>query len=64
MDIDGYFRVSMGILQKLNYGSPKSRNVRSEAEGRPVQRKPVALSLDLSRHQDGRGLSALLNIPT
>jgi hypothetical protein len=29
MGIDGYFRVSMGILQNVNYGSPKSRNVRS-----------------------------------
>jgi hypothetical protein len=28
MGIDGYFRVSMGILQNVNYGSPKSRNVR------------------------------------
>ena len=42
--IDGYFRVSMGILQKANYGSPKSRNVRSELERRPLRREPLALS--------------------
>src|SRR5437588_13022042 len=34
----------MGILQKANYGSPKSRNVRSELERRPLRREPLALS--------------------
>ena len=44
MGIDGYLWVSMGILQTMNYGSPKSRNVGSELEPRPLRREPPALS--------------------
>jgi hypothetical protein len=39
---DGYFPdtqwVSMGVVQEMNYGSPKSRNVGSDLERRPFRR--------------------------